>query len=151
MYHAKREFLVKLDKVQTRFLATVGVTELAALTEFNLAPLSARRDMAMLGVIHWTILGKGPGHFKEHFQPGIGCRLADPRTHIAGNLLARSPLGLVAIYNLLPSGICEASTVKEFQSKLQNLLTLRAKDCCDDWADSFSPRLVLDSYPLRHL
>ena len=66
IYHAKREALQKLDRVQSKLLSDIGVDEVTALIEFNLAPLSARRDMAMLGVIHRTVLGKGPPHFKQH-------------------------------------------------------------------------------------
>ena len=40
----------------------------AALHEFNLAPLESRRDMAMLGLIHRTLLGQGPPQFQQWFQ-----------------------------------------------------------------------------------
>ena len=60
IYHATRVVLGRLDAVQSRFLHDVGVNEVDALVHFRLAPLSARRDMAMLGLIHRTVLGKGP-------------------------------------------------------------------------------------------
>ena len=68
VYHATDTVLRKLDAVQIRFLNALDCSELQALMEFNLAPLTARRDMAMLGVIHRTVLGKGPEHFKKFFQ-----------------------------------------------------------------------------------
>ena len=40
-----------------------------ALFHFSLAPLSIRRDIAMLGLIHRTVLGKGPQHFQQFFTP----------------------------------------------------------------------------------
>ena len=43
--------------------------EMAALLNFNLAPLATRRDIGMLGVIHRTALGKGPSQLKQHFKP----------------------------------------------------------------------------------
>ena len=67
VYHAASSTLEALDKVQERFLKEAGVTELEALMVFNLAPLSSRRDMGMLGLIHRTTLGKGPQQFNEHF------------------------------------------------------------------------------------
>ena len=60
LYHATDTVLKPLDAVQTRFLKALDCTELEALTVFNLAPLAARRDMAMLGMIHRTVLGKTP-------------------------------------------------------------------------------------------
>ena len=60
IYHATRALLSPLDAVQTRFLMDIGVNELTSLVSFRLAPLSTRRDIAMLGVLHRTMLGKGP-------------------------------------------------------------------------------------------
>ena len=59
IYHATRAVLCRLDAVQTRFLKDIGVDEVTALLGFHLAPLSARRDMALLGLIHRVVLGKG--------------------------------------------------------------------------------------------
>merc|ERR1712078_641777 len=56
LYHATDTTLKPLDAVQTRFLKALGCSELEALMEFNLAPLRTRRDVAMLGVLHRTVL-----------------------------------------------------------------------------------------------
>ena len=72
MYHATREVLQKLDSVQKRFLSDVGVDEITALMEFNLAPLRTRRDIAMLGMLHRAKLGLGPPQFRELFKPCQG-------------------------------------------------------------------------------
>ena len=56
--HSTDTVLKPFDDVQTRFLRALDCTELEALTVYNLAPLAARRDIAMLGVIHRTVLGK---------------------------------------------------------------------------------------------
>ena len=94
---------MKVDRVQSKFLEDAGLDNITALIEFNLAPLTARRDMAMLAVIHRAVLGKRPRHFKDHFcwqTPGL---LKDPREEIGGGgIITRSILGLVAVYNLLP-------------------------------------------------
>ena len=75
----------------------------------------------MLGVIHRTIIGKGPAHFKEHFKLTKSGKLQDPREQIGGRLIQRSALGLVAIYNKLPDQCKKAKTVKEFQTALQEM------------------------------
>ena len=38
-----------------------------ALRSFRLAPLRVRRDIALLGLIHRTVLGRGPKQFQELF------------------------------------------------------------------------------------
>ena len=40
-----------MNRVQKRFLQSIGVTELEALADYKLAPLSARRDVAMRGLL----------------------------------------------------------------------------------------------------
>ena len=67
-YHASDMVLKKLDCIQDRMLKAAGVSEEEALTHFNLAPLSTRRGMALLGLIHRTTLGKGPHRFGELFR-----------------------------------------------------------------------------------
>ena len=132
--------------------------------EFNLAPLAARRDIAMLGVIHRTTLGKGPTHFQQFFHAAAKSntsyltrraaknhsrQLEDPRKGAFPELLRRSALGLIAVYNLLPESIVAEDTVKEFQKKLQELLKARAEAGCEDWADTLSPRVPLWRHSLR--
>ena len=58
-----------LDRVQKRFLREVGLTEEEALCDYHLAPLKCRRDIAVLGLIHRTVLGLGPAHFRNWFFP----------------------------------------------------------------------------------
>ena len=54
IYHAPRAVLARVDAIQTRFLRDAGMSELAALMEFNLAPLGLRRDIAMLVLLFCT-------------------------------------------------------------------------------------------------
>jgi hypothetical protein len=158
IYHARRGVLGRLDNVQQRFLRDAGIDELAALMSFNLAPLATRRDIAMLGLIHRTVLGKGPPHFRKHFKlagltaSGVQrkhCRhIIDPRSELRGNSITRSALGLVAIYNLLPESIVMCSDVSSFQTGLQRLVKDRAAKGCEDWAGTLNPRIPLASHPL---
>ena len=49
-----------------------GEFEKQALQQFMLAPLSSRRDIAMMALIHRTVLGKGPPHFSTFFRLSAG-------------------------------------------------------------------------------
>jgi hypothetical protein len=151
VYHATREILDKLDRVQSRFLRDAGVDDGSALVHFNLAPLASRRDMAMLGVLHRTVLGKGPPHFKSHFEVEAGRKLKDPRTAIKDPLIKRSALGLAAIYNMLPDRCRAMNSVRHFQHELQRILRERLEDGCEDWACTLSPRVPLNKHPLKHV
>ncbi len=68
VYHACSTVLAPLDRVLSNFLRQMSVDEVDALVVFRLAPLSCRRDIAMLGVIHRTLLGQGPPAFREYFR-----------------------------------------------------------------------------------
>ena len=69
VYHATTALLDVLDRVQTTFLRRLGLTEEEALERYSLAPLGTRRDVAMLGVVHRTVLGDGPPQFRKWFFP----------------------------------------------------------------------------------
>ena len=56
----------RIDRVQRRFLRELNFSEVAALNEFRLAPLEARRDMAMLGALHKIKLGIAPAYLMIH-------------------------------------------------------------------------------------
>ena len=119
--------------------------EVTALVNFRLAPLSVRRDIAMLGLVHRAAVGKGPGHFKKFFRRastmGRHARhLDDPRVACAHPLIRRSALGLVAVYNLLPAEVVAPNCVSAFQTKLQEHVIARAVGGCHDWQDTLSPR-----------
>ena len=146
IYHAKRDILMRLVRLQEKFLDDAGVDEVSALMEFNLAPLAGRRDIAMLGIIHRTVLGKGPHHFRDHFRGASPGRLIDPRQEICGELVKRSALGLVAVY--LPLECKRHKTVKEFQKQLQKHMKEWAKSGREDWPRMYSPRLALSRHPL---
>ena len=109
---------------------------------FNSAPLSTRGDIVMLGVIHRTVLGKGPRQYKEHFRCDQTGKLVDPRKTIGGKILKSSALGLVAIYNKLPQEIKRLEQVKIFRKEPQNIIKRRAERGWSDWKDIFSLRKI---------
>ena len=51
IYHASDSTLAPLHNFPGRFLRELGISPEDALVHFNLAPLSSRRDMAMMGVL----------------------------------------------------------------------------------------------------
>ena len=57
IYHASTSLLQLVDRVQESFLEEIGIDDVTAFCDFNLAPLSLRRDIAMSGLIHRTVLG----------------------------------------------------------------------------------------------
>ena len=162
VYHATDTVLAPLDRLQDSFLRRVGVQPLEALMEFRLAPLRTRRDMAMLGLVHRAVLHKGPSQFWKFFRaatdtPTLRTRLGyrrhsrqleETRAGRFLEVLRRSALGLVAVYNLLPPDVVQAETMKNFQGNLQELLKARANSGREDWPETFSPRTPLWKHPL---
>ena len=140
-------------------------TEKEALQHWNLAPLATRRDVAMLSLVHRTVLGKGPKHFRRFFRrkgpnnaAGYWTRRAKrrhdrelevPAHPQCPELLKRSALGLARVYNWLPAEVVNTECVKKFQGKLQDLVKSRAREGLEDWAATLSPRLPWWNHPLR--
>ena len=163
IYHASTILLNRVDNIQVQFLRQIGLTELNALCEFRLAPLNCRRDMAILGLIHRTVLGLGPNQFTNYFK------LASPTNHPDGreserrhnrqlttmrtgkflDILANSALGVIDVYNLLPQKIVDADSVTTFQKRLQLALVEDAKCERPGWRDMYSPRRQIFAHPLR--
>ena len=120
--------------------------------------------MAMLAIIHRSVLGLGPSQFSEYFKRasastnpmGRECQRRHNRqleSHRRGkflDILANSALGLVDVYNLLPSHIVEANSVKVFQTRLQDALRNAAKSGAVDWEEWYSPRRAVYAHPLRN-
>ena len=172
IYHACDTSLQSLDHVQDKLLEAAGMTAVEALDACNLAPLSARRDMALLGLIHRTVLGDGPGHLRSFFRlrpRGGGEQQGRHRLQLEeytdghwsdfvylgsqpANYIRRSLLGLISVYNRLPAEIVEsASSVSSFQSSLQGLLRYMASTGVADWAQMFSPRIPWHRHLLPRL
>ena len=69
IYHAAAAQLRQIDSIQERFVSDLGLSALDALVHFKLAPLRSRRDIALLGMIHRSVLGLGPEHFHQYIRP----------------------------------------------------------------------------------
>ena len=70
--HAAPSLLDRVDRIQRRFLLQVGLNEIEALEHFGLAPLSSRRAIAMLELLHKI------AHGNAHPQLRDIIRLAEP-------------------------------------------------------------------------
>ena len=131
--------------------------------KYHLAPLKSRRDMAMLGVIHRSVLREGPEQVWSHFPfapvSSHPCGRNNLRRHDKQlqshrqenrlEMTAHSILGLADIYNLLPQRIVNNTCVHKFQRELQDLMKETATDRNLDWECMYSPRIPLHLHPLR--
>ena len=171
IYHACDSAMAAIDNIQDRLLSAAGMSEEEALCSCKLAPLAARRDMAMLGLIHRSVLGKGPSHFREFFTPDMHAKHESRYKHRLqlkvlelhesdfrypcsrpADYITRSAFGLIDVYNKLPASVVEASaSVSTFQSALQGLLVDRAARGYKDWRKLFSPRWPHGEHPLDEL
>ena len=104
-----------------------------AIINFNLAPLSVRRDIAMLSVLHRIVLGIAPPSimklipfrttslFRHGFKTNKSLhdkQLQDCTGHSSPVMLKRSLFGLVYVYNRLDQDVINNKSVKFPQSRL---------------------------------
>ena len=98
---------------------------------FRISPLTTRRDITILGIIHRAAIGEDPRQLKESFQtdmrpPGRCTRHRHSRhvfDHFAEcscpDYLLRSAFGAVDIYNSLPQLVVNSHSVQTFQRRWQ--------------------------------
>jgi len=149
---------------RNRVVSKSGLTELSRypLLNFGLAPLNSRRDVAMLGVIHRTVLGLGPKHFLKFIQRAdesnhptgrVAMHSHDKqlRSYRTGNFLqiiAHSILGAIDVYNLLPQYVIAAMDVSTFRNRLQQILKVAARDRVPGWTTILFNRHWMFRHPL---
>ena len=156
IYHAAPSVLQRVDHVQERFLSHVGLCERVALMDYRLAPLAARRDMAMLGVLHKIVLGQAPAPLAALFpflgevfepvdrqrlrnwRPRHGKQLSTEADFASSDVMQRSLFGVVLLYNRLPQSVVDAPSVRVFQARLQGGLKEYARSGIDRWQRLFS-------------
>ncbi len=157
IFHAAVSVLDRVDRVQRRFLREIGLDERTALCDYRLAPLSARRDMEMLGTLHKVTLGLAPpqlaalfplkgvvtehmyAHRVRHWRPLHNRQLHSSATPYSSETLHRSVFGLANCYNLLPQKAVDFREVKGFQRSLQNALkNLAQRHTDENWSRLFS-------------
>ena len=67
IFHCHPRCLMMLDSIQNDLLEVLQVSNKDALLNFNLAPLSARRSISMLILLHRTQLGIAPPMLSAFF------------------------------------------------------------------------------------
>ena len=157
-YHALDTVLDPLDRVQDHFVKEINLTAEMAFIEYNLAPLSTRRDIAMLGLIfkcvhgqahqdlqHLFPLSEMPAHgyptrLKEHRHE---FQLKEDRVGTKHALLRRSVFGLTRVWNRLPREAVAAKTVTDMQKCLTSIVRAACRHGASDWAHLLSPRPVI--------
>ena len=151
IYHCCTSILRRIDCLQDRFLKEIGCSQKDALLNFNLAPLSSRRGIAMLGVIHRTIIKKGTAHSRKLFKKAEvahGKTRRSPGLHhmqieewdTSKDYVRNSIIGLQRVYNRLPQNIVAQNSVPSFQKEAQVLLKTVCVNEIASWELIFSPR-----------
>ena len=162
IYHSDITLLDAVDRQYDWFLSEVGLTRKDDLLSFSLATLNSRRDMAMLGVIHRSMLRKGPRQIHEFFElepdsnhltgrSNLRRHDRQLKTYRRGKFLertAKSILGLIDVNNMLPQELIDIEDVHTFQSRPQAILKKFAATNAPNWKTLFSPRHALHMHPL---
>jgi len=154
IYHAAPSILKQLDDLQESFLDQLGLPVSAALIDHNLAPLSMRRDIAMLGILFKVARGIAPAPIQELFKPYGHSSLAShgfrPRDQLHSKaihdpvevghpvIIKRSVYGLIRIFNRLPQDYVDSRTVQQFQRRLQRSAKDAAREEATRWQLMFS-------------
>ena len=164
VHHAPGFFLGQIDRVQAVFLEKLEISAAVALLNFNLAPLSTRRDVAVMGLLFRIATGCAPSPFNLLIQRSEGVRfpkrlrnpaiqhrlqLRDPIDGTHSNAMERSVLGLVYSFNMLPDHVIGVSSVQLFQRLLQNGVKNAVRRGLDNWESflrSGVKRMSLASY-----
>ena len=154
-FHSASTHLEKLDALQRSFTDKIGLSEKIAFLHFNLAPLRLRRNIAALGILHRSAIGKGHPELTQLFPHrsaathSFSTRLAGERHQLQledlcdgshNDFLHRSLFGMVRVYNLSPAKAISKTSVQEFQKELTAVATRR----CDDsiqWQRLFCARM----------
>ena len=146
IHHATPFHLSSLDRVQSSFLEAMQLTEAEAFVKHKLAPLSTRRDIALLGFLFRFAHGLAPRCFNELFRFGQAAALPRRRSVDAHNrqifdpidgtqspALSRTVYSLVHTFNSLPPFVVESSNASAFQHQLQKATLKACKSGFPQW------------------
>lgn len=79
IHFASSSVLAEVDQVQARFVRQLDLSDESAFMEFNLAPLTVNRDIAILGVIHRAAVRAGPAQLWKFFRVDLALLRREPR------------------------------------------------------------------------
>ena len=161
IYHARQTVLDPLDRSLDNFLRDIQLDARSAFLEHNMAPLSMRRDIAMLGFLHKRMLGDTHVDIcsllplipeletrrctrSRSYRPS---RMLEETFHGSRPaLIRRSIFGLTRVYNKLPQHIVDSESCNEFQHHLNAFAHDRCRAGAPEWKMIFSPRRDLYGY-----
>ena len=157
IYHAAASTKLPMERAQTSFLSALSLSPEEAFLEmrYNLAPLTLRSDIAMLGVLHKCARGVAHPAFLRLFplapseRPHSHERRWQNQKHSHqlvercqghhSEILARSMFGVVRSYNRLPQHIVDNKDVSKFQSALTEAARKQCRDNSRNWSTMYSP------------
>jgi hypothetical protein len=164
IFHASETALEPLNRVLFSFLRDICMTAQEAILHFNMLPLSSRRDIAMLGVLHRAVLRQGPQQFWQWTIPDLSTyrrsarfqrNTLRPLTEVPNTNHLRigrqSLFGMIRVYNLLPNKVVAAETVSDFQRRLTELMKQTARQDIPMWPHIYSCRTDMAQHILRTL
>ena len=132
--------------MQRGFLYQLGSNDTSAFVDFNFAPPSLRRAIAILGFIHKRVQGTcHPALVKDlpfvsdrsytFHSKTLESNFNQVRTY--RGLYNTSLWSSILIYNRLPQGLIEQENVKSFQSKLTHIAKVRTPGNDPIWRQAF--------------
>ena len=135
--------LARFDSMQRGYLQEFSLTDTEAFVEYNFAPPSIRRRIAMLGFLHKCVLRAGHPSLSVLF-PGApftsyhSCEIESCVSEVSTQwrLFFKSLHGYVLMYNRLPQYIVDCTTVHDFQNKLTRHVKQRARNNDASWRDA---------------
>ena len=151
-FHASTTLLEKVDQVQRSFVHKLGLTEQEAFLNFNFAPSSLRRNIAVLGLLHKRVLGQCHPTFERllpYAEQSIDFRTFAHSKQLYGHrleathhrsLFSKSIFKMVDIYNNLPQHVVDVDKVTKFQHLLTEKARVRCRQGMPFWWQSFSAR-----------
>ena len=164
IFHATETVLMPLNRVLRSFLRNISISVESAFLDFNMMPLESRRDVSMLGVIHRSVLGLGPKHFKDWFviQPILHrrsqrlarntiCPIAEVPSASNLRIGRHSIFGMIRIYNQLPNSVVTIRSVSGFQRALADIMRNCAKSGAIGWPHLYSTRCDFSTSLLRNI
>ena len=160
-FHAARSVLAPIDRIQRRLLRELNLAEVVALEKYKLAPLTTRRDIAMLGLLSKISWGNAPSQLQDLFPlsstpPPQRYGSTATRSHVIlqrhsqqfgerfcrTDTFQRSLFGLVGAYNLLPQDVVDVPSVSLFQAKLQKAVLKAARSNVENWQSVLSGSVI---------
>ena len=143
--HAAPSELTPLDDILTRLLVRLQISHEEALMHFHFAPLSARRDMALLSIIHRAALRKGPPQLHHFFMRarafnGHSRTVLDPCVGRPLLIMRRSIFVFTPFYYNLPEEIIQIQDIVAFQKRLQDMFRKAINENLLNWYSLFRSR-----------